>query len=124
MSTCFCSYTALAATRVTKQNLATSRCAGADRNRQRRHPLVYPPLSIDSTLNTAGYLLVDSVATGVGSCQNAMAHSHRDQRGDPLYIGLWLHSVFYLGKSLTTTQIADAAGCSPRSVTMIRSNIR
>ncbi|KAJ5688704.1 hypothetical protein N7462_003096 [Penicillium macrosclerotiorum] len=29
-----------------------------------------------------------------------------------------------LSKSLTTTQIAQAAGCSPRSVTTIRTNLR
>lgn len=94
VSTRFCSYTTAAVTRVTKQNLATNGCTRAGRYRQRRHPLVYPPLSIDSTLNTAGYLFVGSVATGIGSSQNAMADSRRDQRGDPFYIGLQLHSAF------------------------------
>lgn len=94
MPTRFCPHTTVTVTRLTKQNLAASRRAGAGRYRQRRRPLVYPPLSINSTLNAARDLLIGSIATGVGPCQNAMAHSHRDQRGGPLYIGLWLHSAF------------------------------
>lgn len=73
------------------QCLSASRRGRVVHNPQRYHALLFQPLSICPTINTARAVSVHSLFVRSGSYQNIMAHSRSQQRRHSFYRGSCLY---------------------------------